>query len=95
LRSSASGVTRGSVGFNRLLDPALKFWGLEELLELLARQIAVTENFRHQPRADHLACVNWNDGHPTVRVTQKVMTPLHAGHLEADLLQRGDDFLAR
>lgn len=68
--------------------------GLQVVLQLFVRQVAVAENLGEQAGADRFADVDGDGGHAAVGVTQAVVAALRADDVEAGTAEGVDQLLA-
>ena len=66
----------------------------QECRQLSTTDLTVVENLEQKAGTNHLACVDRDDCHPAVRMTQVVMTSLYTHDLEPRLPKCCDEFPA-
>jgi hypothetical protein len=69
------------------LEPIVRFQAalsLKQLLELLTRELEVSQNARQEPRPKRFARVDRNHRGAAVTVTDKMMTTFDSHHNEPD-----------
>ena len=68
---------------------------LEKRLELVARQLDVTEDSGKQARADGLTSVDGDRGGSAIVVAEEVMAPFDSGNAKPGTFERTDQLLSR
>src|ERR1700727_851432 len=80
----------------RSLEPIVRFQialPLKQLLQLLTRELEVSQNARQEPGPKRLAGVNRNHRGAAVTVTDKMMTAFDSHHNESGAPQRRNEVL--
>ncbi len=68
---------------------------LEHLAQLVATEIAISQDSNEQSRPDGLPRMSRNDRGASVLVAKEMVASFHADHLKADLSERRNEILAR
>ncbi len=83
MREAITGVPRGAERYSGGCSAVSSSDFSEEGLKLFAAQVAVVEDFRHQPGSDGFTRVRRNYRDSTIGMPEEVVTSRYTDHLEA------------